>query len=93
MGSQRKRWWCTRMGRSEGSRIPFPRSALNVTEVDEGEPYAIGWTREQWADFYGGHPLAQVDGDAITVPTNRGGRATVTLDDGTATVTVNPQPH
>ena len=91
MSSRRKWWWCTEAGTDV--RIPFPRSAFNVTAVDEGEPYANEWSREQWADFYADISLAQVDGDTITVPTNRGGTATITLEQGTATVTVNPQPH
>jgi len=70
-------------------RIPFPRSAFNVTGVDEGEPYANAWSPEQWADFYKDISLTHAAGDTITVPTNRGGTATIVLGDDTATVTVN----
>lgn len=74
-------------------RIPFPRSAFNVTAVDEGEPYTNGWNEDQWADFYADIAKAHVIGNTITVPTNRGGTAIITLSDGAATVTVSPQPR
>ncbi len=74
-------------------RIPFPRSALDATDLREGQLYANTWSPDQWADFYADISLAHVDGNTITVPTNRGGTATIILDKGTATVAVNPQPR
>ena len=74
-------------------RIPFPRSALDATELREGQLYANTWSPDQWADFYADISLSDVDGNTITVPTNRGGTATITLDQETAMVAVNPQPR
>lgn len=69
-------------------RIPFPRSAFNATDVDAGQPYANSWTEEQWRAFYADITLADVDGDTITVPTNRGGTAIIRIEDGLAVVTL-----
>ena len=70
-------------------RIPFPRSAFNATEIDAGRVYVNGWSQAQWADFYSDVTEAHVDGDTITVPTNRGTTATINLDDGLTKVTLN----
>ena len=74
-------------------RVPFPRSDPGGIEFREGTAYSNGWSNEQWLDFYADISGASASGDTITVPTNRGGTATITLDQGTATVAVNPQPH
>lgn len=70
-------------------RIPFPRSAFNATTISEGQTYANGWSEKQWADFYADITKVHVDGDSITVPTNRGTTATITIDEGLATVTID----
>jgi len=70
-------------------RIPFPRSAFGATEVAEGQIYTDGWTQEQWADFYAGISGVAVDGNTVTVPTDTGGSATITLSEGISKVTLN----
>ena len=72
-----------------GARIAFPRTALEVTEVREGQPVANYWTTEQWAAFYDDIGDVQVRGATITVPTNRDYTATITLTDGEAVVTLD----
>ena len=74
---------------SDSVRIPFPRSAFGATEVTEGQIYTDGWTQEQWADFYAGVTDVTVDGNTITVPTDAGGVATITLSEGISKVTID----
>ena len=76
-------------GDAEDVRIPFPRSAFNATEIEAGKVYTNGWSQSQWADFYADVTEARVGGDTITVPTNRGTTATISLDGGLTTVTLD----
>lgn len=74
---------------SASVRIPFPRSAFGATEVKAGQIYTDGWTQEQWAAFYDGVAEVRVDGNTITVPTDAGGTATITLSEGISKVTID----
>jgi hypothetical protein len=74
---------------SASLRIPFPSSAFGATEVKEGQIYADGWTQEQWAEFYEGVTEVGVDGNTITVPTDAGTTASITLSEGISKVTLN----
>lgn len=70
-------------------RIPFPRTAFGATEMDEGQVYTNGWIVDQWDEFYADISEARIDGETITVPTNRGGTAIIEITDGLTRVTLD----
>ncbi len=76
------------VGNGADLRIPFPRSALDITSITEGEPYVNAWTLDQWTDFYRDITAARVSGSTITVVSAQGPTATITVDNGAATVAI-----
>ena len=73
--------------------IPFPTELSKSNFLEIGKPFPAAWSTDQWAEFYGSMSQAQISVDTISIPTSGGRVATITLDEGTATVTVNPQPR
>ncbi|MGC4175470.1 hypothetical protein [Demequina sp.] len=80
-------------GAASRVRVPFPVYAVGTGTEWAGVPAENPWEFSDWTEFYEGMSEAQVGTDAIVVPTNRGGTATIAFDEDadTYTVTISDQ--